>query len=126
MTGGSKPYRLIGPFTSRYALRMENGARAKIKKRASTHARERGHGYGMSGVDLSWSESSAYGVDDDADAFVLTAWAPFDVSSPRPLLSLELVNSVIKQYIDPNWTARAGQFEVVSALWGGSDVAAGS
>ncbi len=101
---------------------MENGESAKIEKSASTHARERERGHGMSGVDLSWSGSSADGVDDDADAFVSTAWAPFNASSPRPLLSLELVNSVIKQYIDSNWTARAGQFEVVGALWDGSDV----
>lgn len=72
------------------------------------------------------SSSGGFSLDgsrgSDGDEFVASKWTPCNSATPRPELTRELVDEVLRRYVNDAWSLRAGQFEVVAALWRGSDV----
>ena len=68
-------------------------------------------------------EESWSGDDGRNDGDFVAPPALFSLSqSQRAALTRETVDATIQRYVNPNWSARSGQYEVVQALWRGEDV----
>ena len=76
----------------------------------------------MSSGDSSRSAFLDVSSGSDGDEYVGSSWVSVALVSARPELTRKLVNGMLQRVVNDAWSLRPGQFEVVAALWRGSDV----